>query len=327
MSTFDPKQPPMLGGGIKPLQQGLPTDAYVAAPQPMTATGAPPMSTGAPPMSTGLPPLPNTGAPPLPTNMQTPTPIDPNAQIGQFREFGDAAYNEATRRLDPQFQQMDDRFAQQMVNRGLSPGTEAYNKARATFDQGRNDAYSSARNQATQMGLGAQNQAFQQQMGLGQFAFNGQRADMQDLMALLGYGQTTNNNNNQALNSDFNRAGGLFGLVPGMSPVQVDVMSPYQMQQQQNQFNAQQSQSGANGIFGALGQIGSAYFMSDRRVKTDIERVGQLDNGLPVYLFRYRDGGPLQIGLMAQDVQEVKPDAVRDFDGILAVDYAKAVAA
>jgi hypothetical protein len=319
VNAFDPKKPPMLGGGTQPLQQGGNMDQYVAptvAPQ----NGMPQMSTGMPPQALG-------GAPPLPSNMTGPTPINPAAQLPQFQQFGDAAYADATRRLDPQFAQADDRFAQQMVNKGLSPGTEAYDKARANFDMAKNDAYGSARNQALLAGLGAQNQAFGQQMGLGQFAFQGQRADMQDLMALLGYGQNTNANNNQMLNSDFNRAGGLFGLVPGMSPVQVDVMSPYQMQQQQNQFNSQMGANASNGFWGGVGQLGSAFMMSDRRVKTDIERVGTLDNGLPVYLFRYLDGGPLQIGLMAQDVQEVKPEAVRDFDGVLAVDYRKAVAA
>lgn len=318
MATFDPNKPPMLGGG-KPVQQGLPTDQYLA---PTPTQQAPVMSTGQPPL-----PVTQTGAPPLPTNAQTPVPIDPTAQIGQFQQFGDAAYQDATRRLDPQFAQANDQFEQMMVNKGISAGTAAYDKARRNFDMAKNDAYGSARNQSMLAGLGAQNQAFNQQMGLGQFAFNGQRADMQDLMALLGYGQNTNANNNQALNSDFNRAGGLFGLIPGMSPVSVDVMSPYQMQQQQNQFNAQQGQQNSNGFWGGIGQLGSAFLMSDRRIKTDIQEVGKLDNGLPVYLFRYRDGGPLQIGLMAQDVLEVKPDAVRDFDGVLAVDYARAVAA
>lgn len=346
MSTFDPNKPPILGGGTQPLQQGTNMDQYVAptvAAQtgmpivaPVSVTDAdltPPMSTGTPAMSTGMPPQPMTGAPQMPSNMTGPTGINPAAQLPQFQQFGDAAYADATRRLDPQFAQADDRFAQQMVNKGLSPGTEAYNKARANFDMAKNDAYGSARNQALLAGLGAQNQAFGQQMGLGQFAFQGQRADMQDLMALLGYGQNTNANNNQMLNSDFNRAGGLFGLVPGMSPVQVDVMSPYNMQNQQNIANQQAAGAASNGFWGAAGQIGAAampfmpFMPSDRRVKTDIERVGTLDNGLPVYLFRYLDGGPLQIGLMAQDVQEVNPEAVRDFDGVLAVDYRKAVAA
>ena len=62
---------------------------------------------------------------------------------------------------------------------------------------------------------------------------------------------------------------------------------------------------------------------SDRRIKTDIKRVGTLDNGLPVYLFRYK-GHPdeIHMGLMAQDVEEVCPEAVHsNIHGIKAVDY------
>jgi hypothetical protein len=412
---LDPLKPKtsVLGGG-QPVQQGLPSNMYDIAGGGPTAIGQPAMSSGLPPMpSAGKPtPGPTLGGPgPRPANPAGPdmgipggaqsltqqpasatspyAPPSPSgggrtspnpSQLAGFENFANAAYGQATRRLDPQFEQADSRFQQQMVNKGLSEGTEAYDKARANFSMDKNDAYGQARSQALAQALAAQGQAFGQQFqdrslsqqnsqfgqnlgyqyaglnennrqfnnslaeqgrqfngNLGQresefgrnFGFQGERADMSDLMALLGYGQNTNANNNQSINSDFNRAGGLFGLVPGMSPVSVDVMSPYQMQQQQNQFNASQAQSGANGLFGAIGQIGAAalplMMPSDRRIKTDISRVGTLDNGLPVYLFRYRDGGPMQIGLMAQDVQEVKPEAVGDFDGILAVDYAKAV--
>ncbi|TIS11627.1 MAG: tail fiber domain-containing protein, partial [Mesorhizobium sp.] len=60
---------------------------------------------------------------------------------------------------------------------------------------------------------------------------------------------------------------------------------------------------------------------SDRRIKTAIRFIGRLLNGLPVYKFRYRWGGPEQIGLMAQDVMKVKPHAVFDVGGVLHVRY------
>ena len=48
-------------------------------------------------------------------------------------------------------------------------------------------------------------------------------------------------------------------------------------------------------------------------------------NGLKVYKYRYKDGGPIHIGVMAQDVKKVKPDAVVEkVDGKHdAVDYSK----
>jgi hypothetical protein len=56
-------------------------------------------------------------------------------------------------------------------------------------------------------------------------------------------------------------------------------------------------------------------------VKTDIKRVGSTDDGLPVYTFRYKSGGPVQMGVMAQDVERVNPAAVQEFNGIKAVNY------
>lgn len=56
---------------------------------------------------------------------------------------------------------------------------------------------------------------------------------------------------------------------------------------------------------------------SDRRLKTDIKRVGTLDNGLAVYTYRYRAGGPFLMGVMADEVEKVVPRAVskRAIDG------------
>jgi hypothetical protein len=86
-----------------------------------------------------------------------------------------------------------------------------------------------------------------------------------------------------------------------------------------------QAQANA-GMFGMGAQLlGGMFKMSDKRVKTDIAKVGALDNGLPIYVFRYKAGGPMQVGLMAQDVEAIDPLAVMEFDGVKHVDYARAV--
>jgi len=64
---------------------------------------------------------------------------------------------------------------------------------------------------------------------------------------------------------------------------------------------------------------------SDERVKNGMKRVGELDNGQPVY--KYRIGaGPTQLGLSAQNVSKYgDPSAVhRDSDGLLHLDYDRA---
>lgn len=82
-----------------------------------------------------------------------------------------------------------------------------------------------------------------------------------------------------------------------------------------------------NQIGSALGMAQSIMRLSDRRMKTDIQQIGQAPNGLPVYSYRYRDNpdAPVEYGFMAQDVEKVMPDAVEEIDGVKYVDYAKAL--
>lgn len=66
-----------------------------------------------------------------------------------------------------------------------------------------------------------------------------------------------------------------------------------------------------------------AYAMSDRRTKENIRRVGITDGGLPVYTFNYIGDPQTQMGVMAQDVEKVDPEAVKEFNGIKHVNYAR----
>lgn len=77
--------------------------------------------------------------------------------------------------------------------------------------------------------------------------------------------------------------------------------------------NAQQQ--GLQGGLNFAGNIGGAVLgqkltACDIRLKENIERVGQADNGLPLYKFNYKGDDKLHINVMAQDVEKVKPEAV-----------------
>jgi hypothetical protein len=61
---------------------------------------------------------------------------------------------------------------------------------------------------------------------------------------------------------------------------------------------------------------------SDARLKTDIERVGRLPNGIPLHRFRYRFSPDVFVGVLAQEVREVVPEAVHvGLAGVMRVDY------
>lgn len=84
------------------------------------------------------------------------------------------------------------------------------------------------------------------------------------------------------------------------------------------------------GIGGSLGGWGLleegaalAGMFSDVRLKTDIEKVGKTDSGLGVYTYKYVGDDTTRMGVMAQEVAQVKPEAVGKAAGFLTVDYGK----
>lgn len=64
-----------------------------------------------------------------------------------------------------------------------------------------------------------------------------------------------------------------------------------------------------------------ASMMSDRRAKTDIAPVGKLNNGEEVYRYRLKGDPRMQIGLMADEVEERHPEAVGLAGGMKTLDY------
>jgi hypothetical protein len=168
-------------------------------------------------------------------------------------------------------------------------------------DLSRLDAQSTIRQQALQEQLALRNQP------------------INEISALMGGGQVTMPGFTQFRPSAMSE-----------TPVGDYVYKGYDIASQNYRAQQQAEAQARGGLFSMGGQILGAglgmFAKSDIRVKTDIARVGRIENGLPVYTFRYKDGGPMQIGLMAQDVEQFRPDAVIDLGGLKIVDYAMAVA-
>lgn len=88
-----------------------------------------------------------------------------------------------------------------------------------------------------------------------------------------------------------------------------------------------QSQYGisSEGVGAGISAIGALLpLLSDENAKDNIEPVGLLADGQPIYRYSYKDDpvGRTHIGLLAQEVEDVTPEAVGEFDnGFKGVDY------
>jgi hypothetical protein len=90
-------------------------------------------------------------------------------------------------------------------------------------------------------------------------------------------------------------------------------------------FGGGRGGGGRGGGFGGGGRGGGGRGggrRSDMRLKHDIVLLGRLDDGLGYYRFVYNGGHTAYVGVMAQHVQTVMPEAVkRGPDGYMRVSY------
>ena len=112
---------------------------------------------------------------------------------------------------------------------------------------------------------------------------------------------------------------------------QADLTARYQQFLQERGYDFQVAQFLANIAMGTGALSGSTTtttqpqsFFSDRRLKHDVKEIGKTNDGLPIYSFKYNGNDQTQIGLMAQDVEKKKPEAVGVAAGFKTVDYEKA---
>ena len=201
------------------------------------------------------------------------------------------------KRLDPVFDERRQSLEQDLANRGISMGSKAYDTATRQFNEGQNDAYN-------QLVLTGNQQAFNQAQATRNQPINEITALMSgSQVSQPGFGAT---NQSQIPTVDY------AGLVN---------------QNYQNQLGAyNQQQTQRQGIMGGLFGLGSAAIMaSDKRVKEDIKKVGTV-KGQNLYEYKYKGHEGKHIGLMAQEVEQDKPEAViTTSGGLKLVDYGKAL--
>ena len=90
-------------------------------------------------------------------------PVVDQSQLAQTGINPGEMYSDAImRRLQPQIAQETASFENQLANKGIAPGTEAYMNARRSFDQAQNDKMTSAIVGGMNTGLAANQQGFNQ---------------------------------------------------------------------------------------------------------------------------------------------------------------------
>lgn len=223
-----------------------------------------------------------------------------------------ALLGEETSYLNPQFNEQTQQLQTQLASQGIYPGSPAYTQQMQNLQLNQNQAVTGFLATAEPAAYSQATSSYElpltmaeSEMGVAQPAGVGLTSTPQETSQpanLEGDVASANTANMNAYNAQLTQQNamltGLFGL------------------------GAASINGGTGGFGNSL--LGSAFTPSDRRIKQNIRQIGTLFDGTPIYRYQYIGSSVWQIGLMAQDIEQFEPDAVREFDGIKHVDYERA---
>ncbi|MBN9236004.1 MAG: tail fiber domain-containing protein [Mesorhizobium sp.] len=202
------------------------------------------------------------------------------------------AYDLASPRILAQQGQNETDLRSKLINSGIRPGTAAWNSEMTRLTNSNSD-------QMNQLALTGRQQAFSE-------ALAQRNQPINEITALMSGSQVSN-------------PAQMSGATPQTGVGGVDYTG---LVNQKYQSELQQSNASMGGLFGLLSAPFSMLKFSDERLKEDIERIGETDEGTPLYRYRYKGDPTPQIGVMAQEVAEDQPEAVASHpSGYLMVDY------
>lgn len=215
-------------------------------------------------------------------------------------EIQNATFNRGKALLDPGFKQDRRDLMQQLADQGLPIGSEAYTQALDRLDQSQGKQLVDL-SQASIATAEAQRQQ----------RFN-------EISSLLGNAQI----GGVGFSQFQPQASGLdlFGAE----------QANIQMTNNNTNLNKQLKQSNRNAMYQALGSlggagIGAAAMASDQNLKENIKHISFSPSGIPICEFEYKNknfGKGRYVGVMAQDVEKIIPEAVITTDeGYKMVDY------
>ena len=275
--------------------------------------------------------------------------------------FRDTVADQLMNRLRPTQEYQQRQLETKLANQGFVQGSEAYKRALDELNSRQAAERFQALDQSGaeaqrlyNMQMGTAQQGYQQNLGAAQFqnqalsqAQNLDLARMQAANAAMSqqyglnqqYANAQNQLRQQAIAEQMQRRGmSLNEMNALLSGQQVNMPNmptfntsgraetPQILQATQMGYDAQLAannakNAGMDSLLGTAAQLGSTAMMfSDRRLKSNIKRVGTHPIGVGIY--DYTMMGMPQRGVIAQEVQKVRPDLVqRHANGYLMVNY------
>ena len=235
---------------------------------------------------------------------------------GQGKLLEQATFERGAALLEPVFAEDLERLEQKLVDQGLPRGGEAFTRELNRLQQGQQeqlqalalDAVAIGRQEQSRIqGLasGLRAQEFQEQTGLSSLE-------------------------RQIRAQQFGEVGSIGGFATPFTQISAPGIDPAGIINQgfQNQLASTTAQNKANAAqtdaFGSLlsgaGTLAGAFIDSDERLKDNIEHIGK-ENGHNIYEFTYKGNDDKFIGVMAQEVEDIMPEAVTEIGGFKAVNY------
>ena len=223
--------------------------------------------------------------------------------LSQPQQYTQAAFDQAKTRLDPQWEQSRKRFDQQMINKGLAPGSEAYKAEFDNFNRAKSDAYSTANFGAMQLGEDMRRW--------------GKSFDLNEFTTYDGINRAYNDQsyrdavfNASREDTKYNQLASLMGGIPvqGASPLNVQGAYGSENAAKMNNYNNQMSQH--QGMMNNVAQIGSAALLLSSKDAKDHKQPAQHDKlakailDLPVESWQYKGDSEKHVGTYAEDFNQ-----------------------
>ena len=244
-------------------------------------------------------------------------------------------YNRALNRLAPQFSNQETELRTRLINSGLPEGSEAYNNAIADLRMGQQDSLRDLAGESIREGQALADAQLQRSTGMRSY----QLGEAQGLVSeqerirdrqlsdyLLGRSQPLSEIatlSGQAAPPPSVATTGLSVPAASVAPPPIFAAAQQQGSYDSNVYGNQIAGYGAKmKAYGDAAAAGTALALSDKNVKKNIKYQYKSKSGLNVYEFEYNWSPQKYTGVIAQEVNKVKPSAVsKNIFGQLMVDY------